>query len=64
MVKPDAYTNIGKILDAIQQSGFLINKLQMVRFSQSDAQEFYGEHVVSSHSHSRANHSSLDLSNS
>lgn len=33
MVKPDAYTNIGKILDAVQQSGFLINKLQMVRFS-------------------------------
>lgn len=46
MIKPDAYTSIGKIVDAIAQTGFLINKLQMVRFSQADAEEFYGEHIV------------------
>lgn len=37
MIKPDAYTSIGKIIDAICQTGFIINKLKMSRFSIADA---------------------------
>ena len=37
MIKPDAYTNTGKIIDAIQQSGFMISKLKMTRFSPETA---------------------------
>ena len=47
MIKPDAYTSIGKIIDAICQTGFIINKLKMSRFSIPDAQGFYQEHFVS-----------------
>mgnify|MGYP001806826841 CR=1 FL=1 len=44
MIKPDSYTNTGKILDAIYQSGFVISKLKMGRFTQETAGQFYGEH--------------------
>jgi len=44
MIKPDAYSNMGKIIDAIQQEGFLINQLKMSRFSNQTADQFYGEH--------------------
>jgi nucleoside-diphosphate kinase len=44
MIKPDSYTNTGKILDAIYQSGFVISKLKMGRFTQEAAGSFYGEH--------------------
>jgi len=44
MIKPDAYTNIGKILDIIHQRGFIVSKLKMSRFTVNDASEFYGEH--------------------
>ena len=45
MIKPDAYRNIGKIIDAIYANGFKINKLKMSRFTYEAAQVFYGEHV-------------------
>lgn len=32
MIKPDCYTQTGKIIDAIYQSGFTISKLKMSRF--------------------------------
>jgi nucleoside-diphosphate kinase len=44
MIKPDAYLNIGKIITAIYQDGFKINKLKMSRFDENSAGEFYGEH--------------------
>lgn len=45
MIKPDAYMNIGKIIDMIINEGkFTISKLKMVKFRQEDAQEFYAEH--------------------
>jgi nucleoside-diphosphate kinase len=44
MIKPDAYTSSGKIIDAIQQSGFVISKLKMSKFSYETAGQFYGEH--------------------
>ena len=33
MIKPDAYTNIGKIIDAVYQQGYKISRLKMSRFS-------------------------------
>jgi nucleoside-diphosphate kinase len=44
MIKPDAYNHIGKIIDAILQTGFRISNIKMVRMTPAQAQEFYGEH--------------------
>jgi nucleoside-diphosphate kinase len=45
MIKPDAYLNIGKIIDMIyNQGGFSISKLKMGRMKNEDAAEFYKEH--------------------
>lgn len=44
MIKPDAYTNIGKIIDAIYLNDFKISKLKMSRFDASTSSVFYGEH--------------------
>lgn len=45
MVKPDCYTQTGKIIDAIYQNGFTISKLKMSRFSKpSQADDFYEQH--------------------
>lgn len=44
MIKPDAYTSTGKIIDMIYQSGFMISKLKMTRFTPETAGQFYGEH--------------------
>ena len=33
MVRPDAYNNIGKIVDAIEKSGFNITNLKMTKFT-------------------------------
>lgn len=45
MIKPCSYQNFGKIIDAIQQQGFSINKLKMSKFTKETAECFYGEHV-------------------
>lgn len=37
MIKPDAYTNIGKIIDIIEKSGFTIANIKMAKFTLSDA---------------------------
>ena len=44
MIKPDSYTAMGKIIDAIAANGLMINKLKMSRFSKKSAGEFYAEH--------------------
>jgi nucleoside-diphosphate kinase len=45
MIKPDCYTQTGKIIDAIYQNGFKISKLKMSRFSRPQlTDDFYGEH--------------------
>jgi nucleoside-diphosphate kinase len=42
MIKPDCYTQTGKIIDAIYQNGFTISRLKMSRFSKpQQADEFY-----------------------
>lgn len=40
MIKPDAYNNIGQILDAVGKSGLIIGKLKMIRMDASSAAEF------------------------
>lgn len=37
MIKPDAYASTGKILDAIYQSGFVVSKLKMSKFTLESA---------------------------
>ncbi|KAL4453729.1 hypothetical protein ABPG74_009625 [Tetrahymena malaccensis] len=44
LIKPDAYTNIGKIIQAIEDNNFTINNLKMCKLNLRDAQEFYAEH--------------------
>lgn len=46
MIKPDAYTAIGKILTMIEKASFVIGNIKMAKFSLQDAQEFYAEHKV------------------
>ena len=41
LIKPDAYLNIGKIIDNIYQSGFNICKLKLCKMSLEDASFFY-----------------------
>ena len=45
MIKPDCYTQTGKIIDAIYQNGFTISKLKMSKFTKPQlTDEFYHEH--------------------
>lgn len=44
MIKPDAYTAMGKVIDAVSANGMVINKLKMSRFTKGTAGEFYAEH--------------------
>ena len=45
MIKPCSYMNFGKIIDAVQQEGFQINKLKLSKFSKETSEVFYGEHI-------------------
>ena len=42
LLKPDAYIHTGKIIDSIYNSGFIISKLKMSRFTNSTAGRFLG----------------------
>ena len=45
MIKPDCYTQTGKIIDAIYQNGFTISKLKMSKFTRPQlTDDFYHEH--------------------
>lgn len=44
MIKPDAIEHIGKILNAIYGSGFLIERMKMCHLSLKEAQLFYAVH--------------------
>jgi len=46
MIKPDAYTNMGKIISIIEKNNFAIGNLRICRLSRADAEEFYAEHKV------------------
>ena len=41
LIKPDAYLNIGKIIDCIYQNGFIITRLKLCKMSIDDASLFY-----------------------
>ena len=41
LIKPDAYLNIGKIIDCIYQNGFWISKFTLCKLSPDDAAIFY-----------------------
>jgi nucleoside-diphosphate kinase len=45
MVKPCSYGNLGKIIEATENAGFLINRLKMSKFNRASASVFYAEHV-------------------
>ena len=45
MIKPDAYMEMGKVIDCIYASGFKLNRLKMSRFSKASVAQFYAEHV-------------------
>ena len=44
IIKPDVYTQMGKIIDAIKKNGLTINRLKMGKMTLAQAQEFYREH--------------------
>lgn len=44
MIKPNAYLNIGKIIDQIYQAGYVISKLKLIKMKPEEAREFYVEH--------------------
>jgi nucleoside-diphosphate kinase len=41
MIKPEQYVNIGKIIQVIEQSGFRISNLRMLKLSPHETQEFF-----------------------
>ncbi|XP_072021755.1 nucleoside diphosphate kinase homolog 7-like [Amphiura filiformis] len=44
MIKPDAISKFGPIIDMIYQGGFYITNAKMTRLSRRDAETFYAEH--------------------
>ena len=38
MIKPDCYQHIGKIIEAVQAEGFMINKIKMSKFTSETAE--------------------------
>lgn len=44
MIKPDAYLQIGKIVNLIEERGFTLSSLKFVRLEKQDAEKFYLEH--------------------
>lgn len=44
MIKPDAISQMGTIIDMIQQDGFIICQAKMVQLSRAEASHFYAEH--------------------
>mmetsp|Transcript_32340 Transcript_32340/g.36680 ORF Transcript_32340/g.36680 Transcript_32340/m.36680 type:complete len:376 (+) Transcript_32340:42-1169(+) len=44
MIKPDVYTQMGKIIDAIYKNGFSIAQMKLIKMTMGDAREFYKEH--------------------
>ena len=44
MIKPNALSNTGHIIQRIQDSGLHISNVRMAKLKKQDAEEFYGEH--------------------
>lgn len=50
VVKPSAITRLGRVVDAIFRTNFIISKMKMLRLTPKQAQEFYGENGPSARS--------------
>jgi nucleoside-diphosphate kinase len=61
MIKPDAYTKIGKIIDIIIKNGFTISRMKMFKWTLEQAQGFYAEHKGKSFFNDLANFMSSDV---
>ena len=48
LIKPDAYAYMGEILDQIQQAGFSLCRLRMIRFNQALAEQVLGHDYAKS----------------
>ncbi|XP_071993838.1 nucleoside diphosphate kinase homolog 7 isoform X2 [Engystomops pustulosus] len=48
MIKPDAVSKLGSIIEAVIDSGFTITKAKMVSLSRAEAMDFYSEHQAKS----------------
>merc|ERR1711971_128327 len=44
MIKPDAVSKLGQILDLIYQRGFVMTKLKCCKLNRNEAFQFYQEH--------------------
>ncbi|MCL4166893.1 UNVERIFIED_CONTAM: hypothetical protein GTU68_067027, partial [Idotea baltica] len=44
LIKPDSYLHIGKIVNAIEEEGFTLGNIKMVKLTQQQAEQFYADH--------------------
>lgn len=44
MIKPDATRHLGKLLNVVLNSGFLVSQLKICQLTRQDAERFYAEH--------------------
>jgi nucleoside diphosphate kinase len=62
VIKPDAYMNMGKVIDAMYQAGFKLNRLKMSRFNADNCGQFYKEHAGRDFYPNLARHRCSDVS--
>jgi nucleoside diphosphate kinase len=43
MIKPDAYMEMGKVIDMVYAAGFKLNRMKMSRFTNATASQFFGQ---------------------
>jgi nucleoside-diphosphate kinase len=61
LVKPDAYLDIGKIINVIEEQGFTIGNMKMVRMSEKDCEDFYAMEKGKPHYSNLTKHLASDL---
>ena len=61
MIKPDAYMQIGKIINMIEEQGFTISNLKMLKMGTQDAEKFYSQHKGKPFYKGLCDHMSSDL---
>jgi nucleoside-diphosphate kinase len=44
VITPDAYLNLGKIINIIEEQGFSITNLKIARLNKQEAEKFYEQH--------------------
>ncbi len=61
MIKPDGYLNMGKIINIIEDNGFIVNNCKMVKLNEQEAQRFYSDMKTKPNFRDHALHLSSDL---